>query len=282
MRVPADEVPRLRARRCERVLDRLRHDVRVDARAALQGDVPEARRAARRRARPPRLRQPRAALRACAAPFAQIAVRMLAGSTMETTMPHGASSTRRTSANASSACFDAAYGPRKGNALRPPIEPMRTTRPRALPKRGQERLHDGDLADDVHLELAAELVERDELERSRDRDAGVVDEAVELAGRRPLRPPRSAPYRSRRARRARRRAPEAHPRLGGAHTAVDPPARPASRSADASPIPDEAPVTRTDFDELNRRGSSSEAPRVRARTSRAPRAPFPGECGPTS
>ena len=46
-------------------------------------------------------------------------------------MPHGASSMRSTSASASSACFDAAYGPRNGSALRPPTEPMRTTRPRA-------------------------------------------------------------------------------------------------------------------------------------------------------
>ena len=48
------------------------------------------------------------------------------------------------------------------------------------PERGQERLQHGDLPDDVHLELAAKLVERDELERRRDRDAGVVDEPVQL------------------------------------------------------------------------------------------------------
>ena len=48
-------------------------------------------------------------------------------------------------------------------------------------KRGKERLQHGDLPDDVHLELAAKLVERDELERRCDRDAGVVDEAVQLA-----------------------------------------------------------------------------------------------------
>ena len=52
--------------------------------------------------------------------------------------------------------------------------------PRAS-QRGKERLRDGDLPDDVHLELAAELVERDELERRRDRDPGIGDEAVELA-----------------------------------------------------------------------------------------------------
>ena len=48
------------------------------------------------------------------------------------------------------------------------------------PKRGKNRLEDCDLPDDVHLELVAQLVERDELERRRDRDAGVVHEPVEL------------------------------------------------------------------------------------------------------
>ena len=66
---------------------------------------------------------------ACAAPFVQIAVFTLAGSTIETPIPHGASSTRNESAIASSACFDAAYGPRNGSALRPPTEPTSTTRP---------------------------------------------------------------------------------------------------------------------------------------------------------
>ena len=118
---------------------------------------------------------------ACAAPFVQIAVFTLAGSTIETPIPHGASSTRNESAIASSACFDAAYGPRNGSALRPPTEPISTTRPCDSAKRGKERLQHGDLPDDVHLELAAKLVERDELERRCDRDAGVVDEAVQLA-----------------------------------------------------------------------------------------------------
>ena len=121
-------------------------------------------------------------------------------------MPHGASSTRSTSANASSACFDAAYGPRNGSALRPPTEPM-STRARVLPERGQHRLEHGDLADDVHLELTAELVERDELERRRDRDARVVDEPVEL---RPdlLQQTQSALASVTSSRRARSRAPE--------------------------------------------------------------------------
>ena len=47
-------------------------------------------------------------------------------------------------------------------------------------KSRENRLQHGDLTDDVHLELTSELVERDELERRRDRDPGVVDEPVEL------------------------------------------------------------------------------------------------------
>ena len=45
----------------------------------------------------------------------------------------------------------------------------------------QERLRHGDLTDHVDLELATELLERDELERDRNRDPRVVDERVELA-----------------------------------------------------------------------------------------------------
>ena len=47
------------------------------------------------------------------------------------------------------------------------------------PQRREHRLGDGELADDVDLELAAELVERQVLERRGDRDARVVDEPVE-------------------------------------------------------------------------------------------------------
>ena len=62
---------------------------------------------------------------------------MLAGSTIATATPHGLSSTRSESAIASSACFEAAYGPRNGSALLPPMEPMRTTRPRARRSAGR-------------------------------------------------------------------------------------------------------------------------------------------------
>ena len=44
----------------------------------------------------------------------------------------------------------------------------------------KECLRNADLADDVHLELPAELFQRDELERDGERNARVVDEAVQL------------------------------------------------------------------------------------------------------
>ena len=44
----------------------------------------------------------------------------------------------------------------------------------------QESLCNGNLAEDVHLELPAQLIQRDELERNGKRDARVVDEPVQL------------------------------------------------------------------------------------------------------
>ena len=49
--------------------------------------------------------------------------------------------------------------------------------PVATPDQRQERLDDGQLADEVDLQLLAEVVQRLELERSGPDDAGVVDEA---------------------------------------------------------------------------------------------------------
>ena len=69
-----------------------------------------------------------------------------------------------------------------------------TIRPRHMPKRGQQRLQDAQLPDDVDVELPRELVRRQELERPGDRDPGVRDEPVELLDlpgallRSPLRP----------------------------------------------------------------------------------------------
>ena len=51
--------------------------------------------------------------------------------------------------------------------------------PARAAQRGQARLRDRELGDDVDLELAAQLVQRHVFERSADRDARVVDEPVE-------------------------------------------------------------------------------------------------------
>ena len=47
--------------------------------------------------------------------------------------------------------------------------------------RRQHRLGDGDLGGQVDLDLAAEFLQRQRLQRARDGDAGVVDEALEAA-----------------------------------------------------------------------------------------------------
>ena len=49
---------------------------------------------------------------------------------------------------------------------------------------GQQRLRDGDLAEHVDVELLAQVVRMDQLERAAVADAGVVDERVEATGRR--------------------------------------------------------------------------------------------------
>ena len=116
------------------MLDGLRDDVGVDARA-LATARPARKRAIRWRVERRRLgSRVRAQLAAaCSAPFRpDRASSTLAGLDDRDRDARTARARRAaTSANASSACFDAAYGPRKGSALRPPIEPMRTTRPRA-------------------------------------------------------------------------------------------------------------------------------------------------------
>ena len=53
-----------------------------------------------------------------------------------------------------------------------------TMRPRAARRAGRNACV-GQLADDVHFELASKLCERQVLERGGDGDAGVVDEPVE-------------------------------------------------------------------------------------------------------
>ena len=61
----------------------------------------------------------------------------------------------------------------------PPTEPTFTIRPPPLPDQRQERLHHGDGAEQVDLELLPEVGERLELDRRRLGDARVVDQAGE-------------------------------------------------------------------------------------------------------
>ena len=63
-----------------------------------------------------------------------------------------------------------------GVATRPPTEVMLRIRPRARAKSREERLGDRHLANQVDLELAAQVVERQRLDRPGDRSAGVVDQ----------------------------------------------------------------------------------------------------------
>ena len=162
------------------MLDGPRDDVGVDTRPALQRDRLETLDPLRVEL-VPSVEIPACMTSACAAPFVQIAVLTLAGSTIETPIPHGASSTRSESAIASSACFDAAYWTEKRERAPPSDRAHQHNASLRAPKQWKERLQHGDLPDDVHLELAAKLVERNELERRCDRDAGVVDEAVQFA-----------------------------------------------------------------------------------------------------
>ena len=76
--------------------------------------------------------------------------------------------------------------PEEGQRARPGDRPDEHDPAARRPDGGRQRLGHRELADDVHLELAAELVERQVLERRGDRDAGVVDEPVQtLADRLP-------------------------------------------------------------------------------------------------
>ena len=66
--------------------------------------------------------------------------------------------------------------------MRPLSDETNTTRPREVAQQRQHRLGHRDLADDVDLELTAQVVERHALHRAGHDDAGVVDDGVEAAG----------------------------------------------------------------------------------------------------
>ncbi len=114
-------------------------------------------------------------------------------------MPCGRSSRRSESLSPSSPNFDALYAPTSGRPTRPPIELTFTIRPASAAQRGEERLGDRRLADQVDLELLAQLVDREELERrghSRCRRCSRARPAARLRAHHAQR--RSGPRRSRR------------------------------------------------------------------------------------
>ena len=80
-------------------------------------------------------------------------------------MPNGFSSRRSESATASSACFDAAYGREERQRAAPGDRAHEDDPALRAAQRGQEGLRHRDLPDEIDLELVAELVRRDELER---------------------------------------------------------------------------------------------------------------------
>ena len=139
--------------------------------------------------------------------------------------------------------------------MRPPIELMKTIRPRALADRGSIAWVTATWAIRLTSTWRRKSSMRQRLQRARDADPGVVDEAVEAA------PPCSAAIRAAAAaiwsasvtssisgtsalgagRRAASRRP---PRLRTPAKTLQPAA--SRRSAVARPIPVEAPVTRTE------------------------------------
>ena len=70
--------------------------------------------------------------------------------------------------------------------MRPLTDETKTTRPRDARSRGEHGLRDGELADHVDLELAAQLVQWQSFKRPADHDAGVVDDGVEAWGKHPV------------------------------------------------------------------------------------------------
>jgi hypothetical protein len=63
------------------------------------------------------------------------------------------------------------------------IRPLGTLQRRVGPEQRPERLRRNDRADDVDVQLAAELIDREFHDRAGDRDTGIVDKACERFAR---------------------------------------------------------------------------------------------------
>src|SRR6476659_7654195 len=162
------------------MLDGLRHDVMVDPRAALHGDRLEAL-DPRRIELVPFMRDPcthDVGLRSSLRPDCRLHTRRLAD--RDTDAPRCELDAQRIGDCLQRMLRRRVWTEKGQRAPASNGADQHNASPRA-PKQWKARLQHGDLPDHVDLELAAELVERDELERRCNRYAGIVDEAVQLA-----------------------------------------------------------------------------------------------------
>ena len=108
-----------------------------------------------------------------------MSVSVCAGSISTTGIPHAFSSTRNASAAASSANFDAEYGPSIGVAIRPFTLEMNNDPTTRFPQPRQHRLGHRELPDDVDLQLLSPVIGSHRLHGAADGDARVVHHRVE-------------------------------------------------------------------------------------------------------
>ena len=172
---------------------------------------------------------------------------MLAGSTIETSIPT-ARARREHVRERLERVLRRGVGAEERERAPPADRAHEDDAPARPAERRQERLQHGDLPDDVHLELAPELVERDELERRRDRDPALSTSPWSSGPTAPRRPrsARASVTSSSSGSTPCSRSASASGSV--AHAAEDAPARPRARryGRRQSPIPDDAPVTTTD------------------------------------
>ena len=117
---------------------------------------------------------------ACSAPFVQIAVLTLAGSTIDTDRPQGCELDPEHVRERLERVLRSRIRTKERQCAAPSDGAHENDASAAAAKRGEKRLQHGDLADDVDLELPTELIEGYELERSRNCDPSVVDQPLQL------------------------------------------------------------------------------------------------------
>ena len=133
-------------------------------------------------------------------PRSQIGVAIEPGSTIETLMPHGRQLLAEDVADRLEPELGRVVGAEHLDRHQAADRGDEDDPATGGADRGQHRLRHRDLGGEVDVELTAEVLDRQRLQRPRDRDAGVVDQAVEAGAVCVLRnptppPPRSAPDR---------------------------------------------------------------------------------------